>query len=365
MCLHTGDVEIGVKMHGRRYVGLAGIAVAGLALAACSSGGTTTASSSSAGATSAGGSSAASTASAPFKVAFLLPGSPSDQSYNADGQNAADAIKKQLGASVTVTDNVSVPNQADVYRQYASQGYNVVIGWGGQFTDGATTVAKEFPKVDFIVVNGEATNGTNLGSIDENVEDWEFIGGFVAEKLSKSGTIGWIGGQCFPATAANLHGVEQGAKYANPNAKILSTFTGSFEDPTKAQQAAQAMIGNGADALTGNLNSGWLGVYKAAQNASPKAMVVNEWLNSVSVAPDVIASSILKSQAKFVVEVVKKVQDGTFGGKHYQFKLTSNWGPAISKSKLLPDSVYQAALAVEQKITSGQLTPQHNTTCPK
>src|SRR5262249_10543355 len=162
------------------------------------------------------------------KVAFLLPGSASDQGYNADGKRSADLVRSELGADVAVTENVALPSQADVYRQYASNGYKVVIGWGGQFTDGATTVSAEIPDVNFIVVNGASTNGTNLGSMDTNIQDWEFVRGFVAAKLSKTGTIGWIGGQCFPATAANLHGVEQGAKYAVSTIKVLSTFTGDF-----------------------------------------------------------------------------------------------------------------------------------------
>jgi basic membrane protein A len=313
---------------------------------------------------SSGSSTGASAGTGKPKVAFILPGSSSDHGYNADGKASADLLHSQLGLDVAVTESVAVPSQADVYRQYASKGYQVIIGWGGQFTDGATTVSAEFPNVNFIVVNGSATNGKNLGSVDTNIEDWEFIRGFVAAKLSKTGTIGWLGGQCFPATAANLHGVEQGARYANPGVKVLSSFTGDFEDPTKAQQAAQAMTGAGAGALTGNLNNGWFGVYKAAQNAS-SVPVVSEWSDNSSQAPTVIASSILKSQAKFVVDVVKKVQDGSFGGKHYQMALPADWGPAVSQTKLLPDSVYQAALDLQKKIASGEVKPQHDESCPK
>lgn len=130
-----------------------------------------------------------------------------------------------------VTENVPVANQADLYRQYAAKGYDVVIGWGGQFTDGAVQVAQEFLKSKFIVVNSGAENGKNLASIDEDVEQWEFLGGFVTAKLSKTGVIGWVGGQCFPATAANLHGVEQGGKYAN--AKVLSDVYWRFRRSNK------------------------------------------------------------------------------------------------------------------------------------
>jgi basic membrane protein A len=305
-----------------------------------------------------------SAASADFKVAVLLPGSVSDQGYNADGQRTANLIKKQLGAQVTLTQSVSVPNQTDIFRQYAAQGYNLIIGWGGQFTTGAVTAAGEFPNVQFLLVNSNAKNGKNLSSIDARGEQWEFLRGFVAAKLSKNGNIGWVGAQCFPATAANLHGIEQGARYANPKIKVQSTFTGDFEDPTKAQQAAKAMLDNGATVLTGNLNNGWFGVFKAAE-AAGNTPVLTEWVNNSALAPSVIASASLKSQSTFVANLVKKAKAGTLGGKYYLFSLPANWGPAIAKTKLLPASIYNQALAVQKQITSGKIKVKSQTSCPK
>jgi len=300
-----------------------------------------------------------------LKIGILLPGSTADNGYNADGARAAQALKSELKADVQTTENVSVANQADLYRQYAAKGYNVVVGWGGQFTDGAVQVAQEFPDVKFIVVNSGVENGMNLASIDTDIQDWEFLGGFVTARLSKTGVIGWVGGQCFPATAANLHGVEQGAKYADANIKVLSTFTGDFEDPTKAQQAAQAMIDTGkAGALTGNLNNGWFGVFKAARD-NGKIPVVTEWVDNHAQASDVIASSIQKSQAKFVVAVVKEIAPGKFQGKHYQFGITPDWGDVMTKTTLLPDNLLKEVAGLQAKITSGEIKPKNVADCPK
>jgi basic membrane protein A and related proteins len=300
-----------------------------------------------------------------LKIGILLPGSTADNGYNADGGRTAAALKLQLGADAQTTENVSVANQADLYRQYAAKGYNVVIGWGGQFTDGAVQVAQEFPDVKFIVVNSGVENGKNLASFDTDIQDWEFLGGFVTAKLSKTGVIGWVGGQCFPATAANLHGVEQGAKYADANVKVLSTFTGDFEDPTKAQQAAQAMIDSGkAGALTGNLNNGWFGVLKAARD-NGKIPVVTEWMDNHAAAPDVIASSIQKSQTKFVLAVVKDIPAGKFQGKHYNFGITPDWGQVMTKTDLMSEPLFKEVTALQAKITSGEIKPKNIADCPK
>lgn len=298
-----------------------------------------------------------------FRVAILTPGSVNDNGYNADAQRSADLITDELGAEVSLTESVPVPNQADVYRQFASQGYDLVVGWGGQFTDGAVMVAEEFPDVNFLVVNSGASNGTNLASLDTAIEDWQFLAGWLQATLSESGVVGWVGAQCFPATAANLHGTEQGARYANPDIDFRSTFTGDFEDPTAASQGAQAMIEAGADVLSGNLNNGWTGVYEAA-GSGEGVQVVTEWTDNHEVAPEVIVSSVLKSQATFVVEVVRSVQDSSFQGEFVSQPLPEDWGPVLADTELLPDDVYEQALEVQDQIASGEIEVEHDETCP-
>src|SRR5690606_7231934 len=269
-------------------------------------------------------------------------GPVNDDGYNADAQRTADYIADELGAEVSVSESVPVPNQADVYRQYAQQGFDLVVGWGGQYTDGALEVADSFPDVKFLVVNSGATNGTNVASLDQAVEDWHFMVGWLQAKLSKTGTIGWIGAQCFPATAAGQHGTAQGARYANPDIEILATFTGDFEDPTKASQAAKAMIEQGADVLSGNLNSAYPGVFEAAQGAGD-VLVITEWADNHEVAPDVIVSSVLKSLQRFVADTVRSIQEGSFKAEAVMHPLPADWGPLLSDTDLLPDALYEEA----------------------
>jgi basic membrane protein A len=300
--------------------------------------------------------------SSDFKVAMLLPGSVNDQGYNADAQRAAEQIEKETGATVDVTESVAVANQSDVYRQFASEGYNLVIGWGGQFSDGAVQASEEFPDTTFLVANSNVKNGSNLASMETSIEQWQFFAGFVAAKLSKTGSVGWIGGECFPATAANLYGTEAGAKYADPNVDFKFKFTGDFEDPTKAQSAAEALIDQGVGSITGNLNNGWPGVYKAAEeNDIP---VVTEWVDNHEQAPKVIASSVLKSQAKFLAELASEAQEGNLEGTYHLYSLPGDWGPIVSQTALLPESIYKEALALQKQVSSGQIKVPHKETCP-
>jgi basic membrane protein A len=298
-----------------------------------------------------------------LRVALILPGETTDRGFNETGAQAASIIEDEFGAEATYTESVNPADQADVYRQYANQGYDLVMGWGGQFSDGAVTVAEEFPETNFLVVSSGVENGSNLASYDTAIEDWQFLAGYLMARLSESGVVGQVSGQCFPSTAANQNGTRDGALHANADIEWLSTYTGDFEDPTKAQQAAQAMIDQGADVLHTNLNQGVFGVVQAAQ-ANEGTMVVTEWLDNHDVAPEVIVTTLNKSYARFVTNKVEELISGNWQGDQQRFGLPADWGPAVFDTDLLPDDLYQEILDLQEQVASGEIEVERDETCP-
>jgi basic membrane protein A len=298
-----------------------------------------------------------------LRVAVILPGETTDQGFNATGEETIALLEDEFGADATLTESVNPAQQLDVYRQYAQQGYDLVVGWGGQFSDGAVAAAEEFPNTKFLVVSSGVENGSNLASYDTALEDWHFVGGYLMGKISKTGIVGQISGQCFASTASGQNGTRDGAKYANPDITWLATYTGDFEDPTKAQQAAQAMIDQGADVLATNLNQGVFGVVQAAKS-NKGVKVVTEWLDNSANAPDAIISSVNKSYARFVGVKVQQIVDGTWKGDHQRFGLPADWGPAIFQTGTLSDELYEETLELQAKVASGEIDVIRDETCP-
>ena len=298
-----------------------------------------------------------------LQVAIVLPGSVTDEGFNADGQRAGKLLTDQLGAKVKLAEATPVPNAPDVMRQFGSQGYDLVIAWGGQFAEASETAAKESPKTDFLNVSSKVSNGKNLTGLDLAVEQWQYVAGYAMGKITKTGVLGFVGGQCFPSTGATVNATREGAEAAYPGVKFISAFTGDFEDAGKAQQATQAMLDQKVDVLTGDLNNAYLGVIKAAQGAS-NVPVFTEWADNHEVAPDVIAASVLKSHAPFVLKLVKMRQEGKLEPKAYRFDLASGSGDAISTTDLLPDAVVNDVNKLQKQITSGELKIKRNEKCP-
>lgn len=331
-------------------------AVATFALAACGSSGGGSAT----GTTSTDG---GSTDEPKIRVAILLDGETSDRGFNMTGEQAAKMVEEEYGGEGVFTESVVPSESADIFRQYARQGYDLIVGWGGQFSDGALTVGEEFPDTHFLGVSSGVSNGSNVASYDTAIEQWQFLAGYVLGRMTETGKVGQISGQCFPSTAANMNGTKAGALYANPDVEWIGTYTGDFEDPTKAQQAAQAMIDQGADVLTTNLNQGVFGVVQAAQN-NDGVYVVTEWSDNSDVAPEAIIAATNKTYAPFLASRIEQILADEWEGDTARFDLPEDWAPGIFKTDLLPDDVYEDVLEVQQKIASGEIVVERDETCP-
>ncbi len=84
-------------------------------------------------------------ASGTFKVALLLPGEPDDKSWSQVGYEGLKLVEKELGAKVAYTANVSEADAEKVTHQYANEGYNFIIGHGGEYVQAFEIVGLATP----------------------------------------------------------------------------------------------------------------------------------------------------------------------------------------------------------------------------
>jgi basic membrane protein A len=221
---------------------------------------------------SSGGSTASSSApAAGFKdyktVGLALAGARNDRSFYQSHYDGAKDAQKTVDFKLNVVDNLEEPQaQIEGFRNLARAGNDVVIGAGGVFYQAADQIAAQFPKTYFIVTQGSTSKFyKNVTSIAPDQAVASYVAGVVMAKLSKSKTIGVIGGLEIPPTAQNYQGIKLGAAATDPKVKVLNTTVGSFNDAAKAQSAAQAQIADGADVMFGFLDSGWPGLFKAVK----------------------------------------------------------------------------------------------------
>ena len=158
-----------------------------------------------------------------FKVALLTPGPISDQSWNAGAYQGLMRIRDSLGAKVSHIQTKTPAEFDENFRQYGSQGYSLVFGHGYEFQDAARRVAPEFPRTIYITTSG-TTSGPNLAGMAFAFADASYLAGILAASMTKTNTLGAIGGTELPPVVESFRAFEQGARAVNPAIKVITAI---------------------------------------------------------------------------------------------------------------------------------------------
>lgn len=242
------------------------------------------------------------------KVALILEGAISDMSWNATAHEGLKKIEA-LGAETKYVENVPASSAQDSIRTFADEGYNVIFLSSNSYQDALAGVAKEFPQVQFFAINSTLTED-NICSFAIQDAEQGFLMGALAALLTKSNTVGFIGGLPINPIINGGKGFAQGVAYVNKDIKILSENTGNFDDVGAAKELGKAMISQGADVLAPMANQASLGVMEAAEEAGAKGIASG--LNMESIAPKACVVAILKDtsiayEAAYKAYIDKKI----------------------------------------------------------
>lgn len=291
---------------------------------------------------------------ATLKVALLTPGPVSDAGWSALAYEGLMGIKDELGAEVNNQETKDATIESAM-RDYAQKGYTLVLGHGFEYNEPGVKVAKDFPKTYFVSSSGGGSSA-NAGAFRFTLEEGFYLAGYMAGKMTKTGTVAAIGGPDVPSIRSTFKAFEAGAKAAKPDIKVLQPFTGENADVAKAKQAALTAIGQGADLLIHQANAGAQGVFEACKEKNVLAFGANLDQNS-NESGVVVASAVIKAKPAFV-NLAKQVRDGSYKGGVVKSTMKDGaidfiFNPAL-KAKV-PAEVQKAVEDQKQKILSGDV----------
>jgi carbamate kinase len=128
-----------------------------------------------------------------LKIALVTDGLFSDGAWGAAAFNAAKQLETNYGHKVTCVDNIATQDIETTLRQYSEDGYNLIIAHGFQWGDPAVRVGIEYPNAKYVVITGLVASN-NVASIFPMQQEATFLLGALAAMMSKTGTIGYVGG---------------------------------------------------------------------------------------------------------------------------------------------------------------------------
>ena len=285
-----------------------------LGLAACSSntanqGGSDTTGGSAAPATSDSPSGGEAKNAADVKVALLLPGTINDAGWSAAAYNGLMEAQETFGIQVDYAESVALTEQETTMRDYAAQGYNLIICHGDEFADAASTVADEFPDVSFAVTNAVLSKSNAIG-MDVKNEEQGYIAGYALGLLTKSNKVGFVGSMELASQLRVQAGFEEGLAAANPDAVASISYVGSMDDTTKAKEQALALFEQGCDTIFQYAQGAGIGVVQAAAEQGVTMIVTSP--SQAEMNPDHTAFAVQTDMKANIVEVIDQYIQGNF-----------------------------------------------------
>lgn len=300
---------------------------------------------------------------APFRIAVIMPSATTDMAFSQSMWEALKSVQKEMGGEsalvIKYTDNMfNVPDAAAAIRDYASQGFDIVIAHGSQYGSSVEEIAKDFPKVTFAWGTDVNTFGLpNVFAYTAAAEEGGYINGVLAAKLTKSKKIGVTGPIEVGDAKTYIDGFVQGVQSVSKAIAVAKTWTGSFSDVALMTEAAKTHIASGADVLTGSSQSvvGSIGAAKAKGGV----LWFGTQYNQASLASALVVASQVYDWTGMLKDIIGKHKAGVLGGTKYVLTL-ENGGLKIAYNPgyALPAAAKQAGDAAIQGITKGSIKVQ-------
>lgn len=249
-------------------------------------------------------------AQAKLKVAGIYT-VPFEQQWAGRLHTALKAAEARGEIEYKASENVSNADYERVMREYATGGSQMIVGEAFAVEAAARKVAKDFPKVSFLMGSSGKPQAPNFSVFDNYIQEPAYLSGMVAGSLTKSNKIGLVGGFPIPEVNRLMNAFMAGAKEINPKVEFSVSFINSWFDPPKAKEAAFAMIDKGADVLYAER----FGVSDAAKEKGKLA--IGNVINTQAQYPDTVVASALWHFEPAANRAIKLSKDGKFVAEDY------------------------------------------------
>jgi len=234
-----------------------------------------------------------------------------DKSFNEGVYVGAEKFKNETKIGYAEFEVTNETQFEQAHRRFAQRGQTPIIGVGFNQANAVEKIAKEFPKVQFTIIDG-VVKLPNVQSVLFKEHEGSFLVGFLAAMASKTGKVGFVGGMDIPLIRKFACGYEQGIKYANPKAELIQNMTGTtpaaWNDPARGGELAKGQFDRGVDVVYAAAGATGNGVLQAAKDRGRLAIGVDS--NQNHLHPGTMLTSMVKRIDLATYESFKHAMDG-------------------------------------------------------
>jgi basic membrane protein A len=282
-----------------------------------------------------------------------------DKSFNQNVYEAAKKFTKDTGIKVHNQETTNQGQFDQFFHELAKKGFSPILGVGFAMADAVKKASTDYPATKFGLID-MVVPAPNVESIVFKEQEGSFLVGVIGAMESKSSTLGFVGGMDIPLIRRFECGYALGAKWANPNIKVIMNFAGTdasaWSNPVKGGELAKSQMEQGADVVYAAAGATGTGVLQATADAGKFGIGVDS--DQDYLQPGHVLTSMVKHVDKAALKVFNDAKGGTFKGG------ISAWGlaeggvePAMDKynEKLITKEIRAKVEEAKKGIISGKI----------
>jgi basic membrane protein A len=296
---------------------------------------------------------------APLKLAMVTDvGGLGDKSFNDSAYAGLQEAKARLGADVQVLQSKSAADYQPNLTVLADEDEDEIFAVGFLMSKDLDQVADTYPRRHFAIIDATSTK-PNITSATFREQDGSFLAGALAAMVTKTKTIGFLGGTDIPLLRKFEAGYTAGAHEVDPNVKVLVKYVGSFEDVASGKELAGVMYDGGADIIYVAAGKSGLGAIDETR-ARSNVYAIGVDSDQDALAPGKILTSMVKHVDVAVFKIAEEAQALKLPSGNVEFGLADG-GVGLTDFKYTKDAIGAANIARVAKlraaIIAGKIVP--------
>ena len=264
-----------------------------------------------------------------------------------------------------IESNDVVAQGEEIMHRAAGAGFGLVLSLEYAHGDPMAKLAGDYPGTMWGIYN-QVQEGDNIASVLFAEHEGSYLAGILAAQVTTTEGIAGINPRPILGVIAAIKspgidkfvvGFIQGARSVNPDSEVQVAYAGTFGDPTKGEQMANAMFENGADIIYQVAGGTGIGVIKAAEANGRFAIGVDT--DQDGMARGRVLTSMVKRVDVATEALIEAYAAGKFpGGETLSFGLTEN-GVGLTEMKytknLIPAEYLTAVEETKAAIIAGEI----------
>jgi basic membrane protein A and related proteins len=288
----------------------------------------------------------------PPKMAWVYFGPPGDGGWTYAHDLGMKMVQKEFGDKVITSTVENVKEDADaerVIRDLAAKGNQYIFTTSFGYMEQTLKAAKSFPKVEFYHNTGYKT-APNVHTYNSRMYEPAYLAGIIAGHMTKSNVLGFVASFPIPEVVRNIDAYTMGARSVNPKVTTKVVWVNTWFDPSKERQAAETLIGQGADMMLQNTDS-----TATLQAAQDKGVFAFGWDSDQSkAAPKAHLASVIQVWGPYYVQVAKAAVEGKPFKENVWGGMKEGMNQLVTLNSIIPAAVKKEVADKQADIISGK-----------